>query len=104
MLLKFGPFTIDSKGMPALQNVSVYPPLSANLPVTVCLALVSDTRAAVEQWAKTLGAEVTETVNPLYEGDPTPLDIRATAEAQGVRVQVFTRAAAPAEALKGGAQ
>lgn len=95
MLLHFGSIRIDTKSMPAVSTISVHPPVGEGRPVLVYLALVSDKRAAVEKWAARLGAPVTEQLRPLYEGDAKPLDISAVAEADGARVEVYTRAAAP---------
>lgn len=95
MRLVFGPFKLDTEGMPAVSTVNVNPPAGADRPVIVYLALAGGLRADVEQWAKHLGTEVTEEISPLWPGDLTPLDICAAVEADGFRVEVYTRAAAP---------
>lgn len=104
MLLKFGSIVIDTKGLPAVDGLYVYPPVSEKQPVLVHITLVSGKRAAVEKWAARLGAPVVEELHPLYEGDPRALEVSAEVETGSHKVTVWTRTAAPAEALKGGAQ
>lgn len=98
MLLKFGPFKLEPKGMPTIFSLHVLPPSGPDRPVIVLVKLTSKQRAAVEKWAKKLGAEVTERTYPLFEDDPTPLEICAVAEADGVQVEIYTRTVAPVAA------
>lgn len=78
---------IDLTGLPALFNVSVYPPISDNAPVTVSAILASHERRHVERWAKRLGAQVTE-----HPVEHAPLLRRAEAvhEQRGVRLVIWT--------------
>lgn len=102
MRLSFGPFKIDTKGLPAISSIHVDRPVSDGRPVMVLIALDSGKRAAVEKWAQRLGSQVTEELHPLYDGHSAPLDIHTVAESDGYRVEVYTRAAAPA--ANGGAR
>lgn len=101
MLLRFGSVQIDTKRLPAVNGLYVYPPVCEDAPVLVHITLVSNERAAVEKWAKQLGAPLVERLRPLYEGDVRPLEIAAEVEADGYRVRVYIRAAGPAEAAGG---
>ncbi|MGH6654149.1 MAG: hypothetical protein ACRDVE_02955 [Actinocrinis sp.] len=94
MMLNFGPIKLDTKGMPAVADIHVNRPVSDDRPALVYLRLAGGRRADVEKWAKRLGTEVTEQINRLYEHDATPLEFCATVEADGFRVEVYTRAAA----------
>lgn len=98
MLLRFGSVQVDTKRLPAVLGVYVYPPVSEGQPVMVHLTLVSNNRAAVEKWAARLGVQVVEALRPLYEGDVSPLEVSAEVEADGYRVRVYCRTAAPAPA------
>lgn len=100
MMLNFGKIKLDTEGMPAVSDIHVNRPVSDGRPVLVYLHVAGGRRADVERWAERFGAEVTETVRPLYEHDPTPREFCATVEADGYRVEFYTRAEA---AVNGGA-
>lgn len=102
MHLNFGSINLDTKGLPAVSTFCVFPPFCEGDSVTVHIVLDSRKRAAVEKWAARLGAEVVEELRPLYEGDSTPLEFSTEVEADGYRIRVWTRAAAPAD-TNGGA-
>ncbi|MGH6654520.1 MAG: hypothetical protein ACRDVE_04865, partial [Actinocrinis sp.] len=98
MMLNFGPIKLDTKGLPAVADIHVNRPVSEDRPALVYVRLAGRRRADVEKWAERLGAEVTEQINRLYEHDATPLEFCATVEADGFRVEVYTRAAAASAA------
>lgn len=97
MLLRFGSVQVDTKRLPAVNGLYVYPPVSEGRPVLVNITLVSDKRAVVGQWAARLGVPVVEELRPLYEGDVRPLEVAAEVETDGYRVRVYIRTAAPAD-------
>lgn len=97
MLLRFGSVQVDTKRLPAVLGVYVYPPVSEGQPVVVHITLVSGKRAAVEKWAARLGVPVVEALRPLYEGDVSPLEVSAEVEADGYRVRAYIRTAVPVE-------
>jgi len=101
MRLCFGSIQIDTKGLPAVSSIYVHPPVSEDRPVLVHISLAGDQRAAVEKWAKRLGAPVVEELRPLYEGDRMPLEVSTSVESGGYKVSVWVRTAASAESAGG---
>lgn len=78
---------IDLSGLPAIFDVSVYPPVDDGAPVTVSAILASHERRHVQRWAKRLGVEVTE--HPV-EHAPRLRRAEAVREQHGVRLVIWT--------------
>jgi hypothetical protein len=93
MLLIFGKATVDTKGLPRVSVLNSHGRSDGT--VYIAVRLESGTRAAVEKWAKRLGAPVTE-------GDGCSADegkVSTEAESDGCQLHVYTYVpVAPADA------
>jgi hypothetical protein len=91
MLLIFGKATVETKGLPRVAAINSY---STGDRTVLHVLLEARTRAAVQKWAKRLGAPVVESDG--YSADER--QVSAEAESDGNRLRVYTYApASPAD-------
>lgn len=75
---------VDTKGLPRIHSVVVYPPVAEGGPAIVEVMLAGSERRAVERWAKRLGVQATERPLP---GFPKFRTVEAVREQGGVRLR-----------------